>query len=197
MLKKLTKTLAVICCSMLVFTNTAFADTETQGGENTSENKIIKFEVDAYKYIYKDAPQDIKDNYDEKCKELNITPEPDAEILVPINSNLLKSDDYDIGVYSHFNGAYDADKATITISGDSNYTISTRVLVGYGHTTRGNNVHCVQLMLCGVKYTVQIDSVFGDDTYNAVKKFQRAYSLTSDGIVGYNTYDRLANLLRM
>ncbi|MCC0785078.1 hypothetical protein IR152_18950 [Clostridioides sp. ES-S-0108-01] len=51
MLNKLKKTLAVICCSMLVFTNTAFADTETQGGENTSENKIIKFEVDAYKYI--------------------------------------------------------------------------------------------------------------------------------------------------
>nr|WP_228846446.1 peptidoglycan-binding domain-containing protein [Clostridioides sp. ES-S-0173-01]UDN49458.1 peptidoglycan-binding protein [Clostridioides sp. ES-S-0173-01] len=197
MLKKLKKTLAVICCSMLVFTNTAFAETEKQGGENTSENKIIKFEVDAYKYIYKDAPQDIKDNYDEKCKALNITPEPDAEIFVPVNSNLLKSDDYDIGVYSHFNGAYDAEKATIKISGDSNYTISTRITVGYGYTTRGNNVHCAQLMLCAVKYTVQVDSIFGDDTYNAVKKFQRAYSLTSDGIVGYNTYDRLANLLRM
>ncbi|MCC0686367.1 peptidoglycan-binding domain-containing protein [Clostridioides sp. ZZV14-6345] len=197
MLKKFKKTLAVICCSMLVFTNTAFADTETQGGENTYENKIINFEIDAYKYTYKDAPKDIKDNYDKKCKALNITPNPDAEILVPMNSDLLKSDDYNIGVYSHFNGAYDAEKATIKITGDSNYTISTRILVGYGHTTSGNNVHCVQLMLCAVKYIVQIDSVFGDDTYNAVKKFQRAYALTSDGIVGYNTYDRLANLLHM
>ncbi|HBF4772720.1 peptidoglycan-binding/hydrolysing protein [Clostridioides difficile] len=199
MLKKIKKTLTIICCSMLVFTNTAFADTEKQGGEtkSISENKVINFEINVYKYIYKDAPQQIKDNYDEKCNALNITPDPNAEIFVPINSNLLKSDEYDIGTYSSYYGTYDPDKATIKITGDRNYTISTRTLVGFGHVTSGNNVHCVQLMLCDVGYKVQIDSLFGNDTYDAVKRFQRAYALSSDGIVGYNTYDRLANLLRM
>lgn len=182
---------------MLVFTNTAFADTETQGGETKSEDKIINFEINVYKYIYKDAPQQIKDTYDEKCRALNITSEPDAEIFIPIDSNLLKLDEYDIGTYSNYRGTYDPNKATIKITGDKNYTISTRTLVGFGYVTSGNNVHCAQLMLCDVGYKVQIDSLFGNDTYDAVKRFQRAYALTSDGIVGYSTFDRMANLLDM
>lgn len=36
-----------------------------------------------------------------------------------------------------------------------------------------------------------IDSYFGNDTYQAVVSFQRAYSLTRDGIVGMSTWNRI------
>ncbi|UWD48566.1 peptidoglycan-binding protein [Clostridioides difficile] len=190
----LKKVLALFCCLMLTCTNLAFAEQN----ENTTEGKkIIHFEISGYTFKYKDAPDFAKQHYEQLCQEFNIVPQPDDEVFISDKKSMLSEDDMGMGTYSKNYGTYNPDKATITITGSRNYTISTRDLVGYGHITRGNNVHCVQIMLYDLGYDVNIDSQFGPITYDAVKKFQRAYALTSDGVVGYNTFDRMANLLDM
>ncbi|HBG5344033.1 TPA: peptidoglycan-binding protein [Clostridioides difficile] len=190
----LKKVLALFCCLMLTCTNLAFAEQN----ENTKEGKIIHFEISGYTFKYKDAPDFAKQHYEQVCKELNIVPQPNDEVFVSDEKAMLSDEDMSMGTYSKNYGTYDPDKATIKITGSKNYTISTRDLVGYGHITSGNNVHCVQIMLYDLGYRdVNLDSSFGPITYNAVKNFQRAYALTSDGVVGYNTFDRMANLLDM
>ncbi|MCC0683961.1 peptidoglycan-binding domain-containing protein [Clostridioides sp. ZZV14-6345] len=192
----LKKVLTLFCCLMITFTSVAFAE---QKDDNTSKNEssVIYFESSGYTFKYETAPQKIKEYYEQKCQELNMDPDPNAEIFIPDDKSFLSSGDEGIATYSKYYGRYDPDKATITISGDRNYTISTRTLVGYGHVTQGNNVHCVQLMLRQLNYDLGLDSSFGPDTYNAVKHFQRGHALASDGIVGYNTYDVMANILGM
>lgn len=57
---------------------------------------------------------------------------------------------------------------------------------------RGDNVKVVQTILSEKGfYSGDIDSIFGNDTLNAVKEFQRSNGLTVDGIVGYETYQYL------
>ncbi|MCC0627811.1 MULTISPECIES: peptidoglycan-binding protein [unclassified Clostridioides] len=190
----LKKVLALFCCLMLTFTNLAFAE---KNENNAGGKKIINFEISGYTFKYKDAPDFAKKHYEQLCKELNIVPQQDDEVFISDKKSMLSENDMSMGTYSKNYGTYDPNRATITITGSSNYTISTRDLVGYGHITRGNNVHCVQIMLFDIGYDINIDSQFGPITYNAVKNFQRSYGLTSDGIVGYNTFDRMANLLDM
>ncbi|HBE9444579.1 peptidoglycan-binding domain-containing protein [Clostridioides difficile] len=192
----LKKVLTLFCCLMLTFTSIAFAE-QKDDGSNQNKSSIISFKSTGYTFKYETAPEQVKDYYEQKCKELNIDPDTNAEIFIPDDRSILSLEDENIGTYSQYYGKYDPDKATITISGDKNYTISTRTLVGYGHVTKGNNVHCVQLMLRQLSYDLGLDSSFGPATYNAVKHFQRGHALTSDGVVGYNTYDVMANLLRM
>lgn len=192
----LKKVLTLFWCLMFTFTTVAFAE-QQDNNTNKNESSIIYFQSSGYTFKYKTAPDQVKKYYEQKCQELNVEPDLNAEIFIPDNKNILSSEDESIGTYSKHYGKYDPDKATITISGDKNYTISTRTLVGYGHVTKGNNVHCVQLMLRQLDYDLGLDSSFGPDTYNAVKHFQRGHALTSDGVVGYNTYDVMANLLGM
>ena len=59
----------------------------------------------------------------------------------------------------------------------------------------GEDVRYVQTMLHSLKYLTKgknpTDGVFGNNTLNAVKAFQRARKLTVDGIVGRNTWGSL------
>ncbi|EQF29912.1 putative peptidoglycan binding domain protein [Clostridioides difficile CD160] len=192
----LKKVLALFCCLMLTLTSVAFAE---QKDDNTKQNEssVIYFKSTGYTFKYETAPEQVKEYYEQKCKELNIEPDINAEIFIPDDKSILSSEDESMGTYSQNYGKYDPDKATITITGDSNYTISTRTLVGYGHLTKGKNVHCVQLLLRQLNYDLALDSKFGTSTYNAVTHFQRGHGLTSDGVVGYNTFDVMANRLHM
>ncbi|HBG2132400.1 TPA: peptidoglycan-binding protein [Clostridioides difficile] len=60
-----------------------------------------------------------------------------------------------------------------------------------------SNVHCVQLLLRQLNYNLGLDSAFAPSIYNAVTHFQREHGLTSDGVLGYNTFDGMASRLHM
>jgi zinc D-Ala-D-Ala carboxypeptidase len=56
----------------------------------------------------------------------------------------------------------------------------------------GQEVRAVQRLLKDkFGYNVNVDGIFGPDTTNAVKQFQTAKGLTSDGIVGPKTWQKL------
>lgn len=58
--------------------------------------------------------------------------------------------------------------------------------------SRGNLVRFIQLTLKDIGiYTGNIDGIFGVKTENAVKEFQKNNNLTTDGIVGKDTYNAL------
>lgn len=59
---------------------------------------------------------------------------------------------------------------------------------------RGNDVKELQKTLKSLGYSIGkygVDGIFGNDTENAVKKFQRNNKLLTDGIVGKNTAHKL------
>ena len=59
--------------------------------------------------------------------------------------------------------------------------------------SRGNYVYFLQNLLDSNFIQVgEIDGIFGQKTQNAVKQFQQQNSLTVDGIVGVNTWSKLA-----
>ncbi len=63
--------------------------------------------------------------------------------------------------------------------------------------SRGNEVRFIQYYLNVVSYfnpeipTIAVDGIYGPQTEEAVRAFQRYYGLTEDGIVGRNTWVRL------
>lgn len=66
--------------------------------------------------------------------------------------------------------------------------------------TKGPQVEMLQLALIRAGFDVQgensgIDGLFGNSTLNAVKRFQRANSLSSDGIAGSATWKKLVPYL--
>ena len=64
---------------------------------------------------------------------------------------------------------------------------------------RGNDVKELQKELIKRDYSVGkygSDGIFGNDTYNAVIKFQKDNKLTTDGIVGKNTAHKLGWLFK-
>ena len=58
---------------------------------------------------------------------------------------------------------------------------------------RGDAVKILQTWLCDKGYTVVIDGIFGDETYEAVKAYQADHGLTVDGVVGPKTWSALNN----
>ncbi len=56
---------------------------------------------------------------------------------------------------------------------------------------KGQFVKDLQNMLSKAGYKLKADGIFGTDTYNAVKSFQKKMGLTQDGIAGRNTYNIL------
>ena len=75
---------------------------------------------------------------------------------------------------------------------DPSYSIN---VVGYGHNTTARYVYIVQRALYYLEYLDRgdIDGIWGPTTEAAVKSFQSTNGLTSDGLVGYNTWSRLAS----
>ena len=59
----------------------------------------------------------------------------------------------------------------------------------------GNITKLLQEKLVELGYNTNgVDGIFGDGTFCAVRDFQKAKSLTADGIVGQNTWRKLLNL---
>jgi peptidoglycan hydrolase-like protein with peptidoglycan-binding domain len=58
----------------------------------------------------------------------------------------------------------------------------------------GNDVKLVQTCLNNNGSKLVVDGIFGEQTSNAVKSFQKASGLTADGVVGPNTLSKLAPL---
>lgn len=60
----------------------------------------------------------------------------------------------------------------------------------------GSDVRELQTKLNSIGYNCgKVDGIFGTKTLAAVKRFQQAYRLAVDGIVGKNTYKKLAEVL--
>ena len=57
--------------------------------------------------------------------------------------------------------------------------------------SRGEDVKRLQTLLNNEGYSLDVDGIFGDNTYNAVRQYQRAQGLDVDGIVGTNTWGAL------
>lgn len=58
---------------------------------------------------------------------------------------------------------------------------------------RGESVKQLQSKLRDRGYTVAVDGIFGDKTYEAVKAYQADHGLTVDGVVGQKTWSALNN----
>lgn len=56
---------------------------------------------------------------------------------------------------------------------------------------RGNITYLIQSKLYVKSYQIIIDSIYGTNTVNQVKKFQSSSGLISDGICGKNTFEKL------
>ena len=68
--------------------------------------------------------------------------------------------------------------------------------ISYG--SRGSYAEALQLALYRAGFLTQhseIDGIFGMNTQNAVLRFQRAYGLVPDGIVGTQTWNQLIPFL--
>jgi len=59
-----------------------------------------------------------------------------------------------------------------------------------GHV--GDDVKVLQQLLDDAGYYVDVDGEFGYKTRTAVKAFQKAEAIQVDGVVGRETWDRLA-----
>ena len=61
----------------------------------------------------------------------------------------------------------------------------------------GSVVQALQgaLQQLGYMHDYQVDSVFGPQTRASVEKFQGDHGLSVDGIVGYNTWSKIADEL--
>ncbi len=57
--------------------------------------------------------------------------------------------------------------------------------------SQGENVRQLQAQLNAEGYEIQVDSIFGEETYGAVIKFQMSNGLETDGIVDTETASRL------
>jgi peptidoglycan hydrolase-like protein with peptidoglycan-binding domain len=62
--------------------------------------------------------------------------------------------------------------------------------VAYGHKNK-NSVRAVQRLLVKNGYSVAVDGAFGPATKSAVVRFQKAHSLSADGVVGRVTWSYL------
>ena len=60
--------------------------------------------------------------------------------------------------------------------------------------SNNNFVYLLQFILNQYGYNLSVDGIFGSNTLNAVRDFQRNNSLSVDGLVGTNTWRTLLNL---
>ena len=67
--------------------------------------------------------------------------------------------------------------------------------VGYGHITSGDQVKTAQYYLNKYGYGLSTDGQFGAKSQSAIVAFQKAHSLSADGIIGSATWHALWNYL--
>jgi hypothetical protein len=157
-----------------------------------SHFKFKQSKVSYREYTYATAPSNIKTQYDNDCKSVSKTPSPSDKIYVPItskNSSVMQSNYASSSYLFGYDGA--GDMEVIDPSGNV-YTATTSQLVGYNHITTGDSVVCLQVLLNDIGYTyIGIDGIFGQQTQKAVLSFQDNHNLSSDGIVGPNTWNSM------
>ena len=72
-------------------------------------------------------------------------------------------------------------------------TTSTRSLLCFG--SKGDNVKYLQTRLNGIRFgSLVVDGIFSVATEESVKKFQKYYGLSVDGIVGSQTWAKLETI---
>lgn len=62
-----------------------------------------------------------------------------------------------------------------------------------GQGSQGDAVVCLQLRLNALRYRIQVDGVFGNNTRTAVELYQKQVGLKVDGIVGRQTWRAIGN----
>lgn len=160
-------------------------DTNTSNAliESIPENK--KIDVTTYSFKYKDAPQELRAEYEKSCSDVGIIPSDDAEISTGDSSYA----DHPASVKRNAYIERVQNRLYITKNG----TMKTGSVVLVQRGAVGTNVEIIQHLLTRAGYTVTIDSNFGPSTESAVKSFQRKYTPTGvDGKVGTNTWNKLS-----
>lgn len=91
--------------------------------------------------------------------------------------------------------AYDKDTSSTTVA-----TSATKLTVPQPTLKKGVSGAAVKtLQKClnkAIKAELKVDGVYGDATYNAVKKFQTSKKISADGIYGKNTYKKLKAVIK-
>ena len=87
-------------------------------------------------------------------------------------------------------GTFQASRG-LAADGIVDYQTWEALIITVSNGSSGPAVSAVQSQLVSKGYSLTIDGVFGTQTQNAVKSFQTSKGLTSDGIVGLNTWKAL------
>lgn len=96
-----------------------------------------------------------------------------------------------IGLYDENNGNFvhidTRDYKSFWLNHSQDY-IETFQSIGIVNIT---DVSYMQMVFCMLGHKVKIDGIYGDETNNAVIKFQKAHNLKADGIIGPKTYNKM------
>lgn len=99
------------------------------------------------------------------------------------------------GQFPGYGGDLDLDIAYMTPAAWDKYAKANPVLMKdkpvLRRGNRGEEVRELQTLLSDKGYTVLVDGIFGDKTYEAVKAYQADHDLQVDGVVGSKTWDKL------
>ncbi|MGN1033713.1 MAG: hypothetical protein ACI4PU_09585, partial [Intestinibacter sp.] len=140
--------LLVMILSIVTFNqNIIFAD---------SIDESVSVDISGYTFTYENAPLEIKEQYEESCQEMGVTPLPDDEIFISENN----INNYNIGRSSGTYATYTirAYDDYFRVTGSKDYIVYTYTRVGYNYVTNGNPVHLVQLLLSRAGYNLIVDS---------------------------------------
>lgn len=195
-----------ICLALLGSSVIASAETTNSINNNESINlqdsqtPIGSTVVTGKTFTYENAPSKVKEEYEANCNAINKIPKANDEIFI------LARDFEKYGVNVQTRSVLDNytlryyNNGILTVSGSRNYSIDINTTyVGYGYTTSGDAVHCLQILLDVYaedysKPSVAVDGIFGPNTQNLLLTFQSAMGLSSDGIAGPNTWNTLVSV---
>ncbi|MEF9953390.1 MAG: peptidoglycan-binding domain-containing protein [Clostridium sp.] len=197
-LKFLSKFIISVTIVLVALSSTAFANVVGSPGVHYNQmSPEMKQEVDNLnlstntigisgkyvEYTYETAPDNVKLDYEAKCREAGITPQPGDKIMVKVLTNKRNYlvDTNDIKVYRDMTNRvmkFYYQRLWYTFPIDSTY-------VGYNHISRGKQVAMLQFLLTEWGYNPGgIDEIFGSRTHSSLLTFQGNKSLSQDGIAG-------------
>lgn len=118
-----------------------------------------------------------------------------AKYHIPIDRVIRHFDVTGKGCPAYFvdNAKWLAFKSRLATVNANPYTEPTRILKKASPLLKGDDVKWVQWELTkhGYLALTDVDGYYGNDSYNAVVKFQKANGLTADGIVGKATISKM------